>query len=312
MNRKFFSLLATICFTLSFTACSDSDSSNPFDEPKRGEFLPKEIVIKKNSDNRNITESWSNIRRNANDKIVSCEYSLRSEGDVTQVENSSYSFDYYTGYQGNEIIRTKVVKESTKSDRGIVEKYTENIQEEININEYGYISRISTTTDHFSGNSTEPVTTTSERTFTYNGDLCKGSVYRDENYIITYKYNWNGYMLSNITILKENLKDGSVEYNTYDYTFDRRELYPYAGTEILPFVQSGMPQIYASMGYLGKCTPYILSEEVQGGYTKFGGMTFENIRIHNTYHFGGDAGVRLRYDAAPSSIYNEYSITFIK
>ena len=118
-------------------------------------------------------------------------------------------------------------------------------------------------------------------------------------------------MLSNITVLKENKKDGSVEYNTYDYTFNRKELYPYSGTELLPFVQSGIPQIYASMGYIGKCTPYTLSEEIQGGYTKFGGMTSENIKVHNLYDFDGDPSVRIGYNAI-SNIYNVYSITFTK
>ena len=118
-------------------------------------------------------------------------------------------------------------------------------------------------------------------------------------------------MLSNITVLKENIKDGSVEYNTYDYTFNRRELYPYAGTEILPFVQSGMPQIYASMGYLGKCTPYILSEEVQGGYTKFGNVTSENPEVKNSYNFNGDINTKMMYSGI-SNIYNSYSITFSK
>ena len=79
----------------------------------------------------------------------------------------------------------------------------------------------------------------------------------------------------------------------------------------MAFVQSGMPQIYASMGYIGKGTPYVLSEELQGGYTKFGTMTSDNIKVHNTYSFDGDANFKLAYNAF-SNIYDTYSINFSK
>ena len=111
--------------------------------------------------------------------------------------------------------------------------------------------------------------------------------------------------------LKENKKDGSVEYNTYAYTFDKKAIYPYTGTSLMPFVQSGIPQIYASMGYLGKCTPYVLLEESQSGYTKFGDMTSDNIKIHNYFNLEGDPTMKMSYTAL-SNIYNSYSITFSK
>lgn len=311
MKSKFFAVLATTFLALSFTACSDNDNNNPFDHPKRGEFLTKEVVIKKSNRNRDISESWSNISRNTYDKVVSYDYKLEITGDIEQVEKHDYDLAYFTDHNGNEKINTTVVKEYTKSVGGITESYTENIQENVSINSNGYIDRIFSTIQHYANTSGEPTITTSERTFTYNGDFIKASVYRDEEYVITYKYNWNGHLLSNITVLKENKQDGSVEYNTYDYTFNRKELYPYSGTEVMPFVQSGIPQIYASMGYIGKCTPYILSEEEQGGYTKFGGMTSENIKVHNIYDFKGDPSVRIGYNAI-SNIYNVYSITFSK
>ena len=303
---KFLRILASVVlFGLTFTACSDDSSDgNPFDQPKRGEFYPQEVKIRKCSSNRDITESWTNIKRNADNKVTSYSYSLNIDGaDIAQSVNSDYTLTYYKKHSGNDGIRTKATTESTKNDRGIIEKYTEEIQENITINGYGYIERIETTTDHYANNSGSFVTTTSERTFSYDGDLCKSSTYRDEEYVITYNYKWKGYMLTDITILKENRKDGSIEYNTYEYTFDKKAVYPYSGSEIMPFAQAGIPQIYASMGYFGKCTPYILTEEVQGGYTKFGNLTSNNIKVHNSYYFDGDPSLKLKYYAA-SNIYD--------
>lgn len=311
MNKKFFGIIATLFFSATMVACSDSDDSNPFDQQKKGDFNPSEVIITKSSDNRTIVESWKNIRRNYDNKVTSYEYNFELNGDITQFENRSCTMDYFTDHNGNEQIRSKYSVEYAKSDKGITEKYTESIQENVTIDPKGYISRIETTIDHYANNSSEPVTTTSERVFTYSGDLCTGSTYRDEEYQISYKYNWSGYQLRNITVLKENKKDGSIEYNTYDYTFDNKRIYPYSGTSLMPFVQSGLPQIYASMGYLGKCTPYELIEEVQGGYTKFGNMTSNNIKVHNLYNLEGDLSVRFTYSAL-SNIYNNYSITFNK
>ena len=117
--------------------------------------------------------------------------------------------------------------------------------------------------------------------------------------------------MTGITVLRENFKNNTVDYNTYKYTFDKKEFYKYSGTEILPFVQSGFPQIFASMGYLGKCTPYILTDEVQGGYTKFGNVTSENPEVKNSYNFNGDINTKMMYSGI-SNIYNSYSITFSK
>ena len=91
----------------------------------------------------------------------------------------------------------------------------------------------------------------------------------------------------------------------------RSAYYKYSGTEVMPFVQSGFPQIFASMGYLGKCTPYILTGEVQGGYTKFAGITSENPQIRNSFNFDVDPGSKVVYSGI-SNIYNNYSITFEK
>ncbi len=313
MNRKLFGLIAALLVSAGFVSCSDDESNNPFDEQRKGDFCPKEIVIKKNNESRKITESWKNIKRDYKNNVISYDYSYELDGQFTQVENRSCTLDYYKEFNGNEVIRAKTNVDYTKSDRGITEKYTENILETAYINSAGYIVRIDATTDHFDGNSTDAVIEKSERTFKYSGDLCTESTYNDNEYSITYKYKWSGYELKNITVLKENKKDGSVEYSTYEYTFNKKEIYPYTGCSPMPFIQSGMPQIYASMGYLGKCTPYILAEELRGGYTKFDGDTFDNTKVHLLYNLTGDASTKLTYSALTSkNIYEDYTITFSK
>jgi hypothetical protein len=309
LSKRFFGILATLFLGTVLVSCSETEERNPFEEQKKGDFSPKQVVISKIGDNRTIVESWKNIRRDNENRVTGYEYAFEMKGDILQVESRNCTLDYYTDFNKNECIRNRYIVEYTKTDRGITEKYTENVLEDVTINARGYISRIETVTDHFANNSTEAVTTTSERVFTYNGDLCTASTYNDEEYKITYNYKWDGYMLKNLTVLKENKKDGSVEYNTYAYTFDKKAIYPYTGTSLMPFVQSGMPQIYAAMGYLGKCTPYVLLEETQGGYTKFGDMTSNNIKVHNYFNLEGDPTMKMTYTAL-SNIYNSYSITF--
>lgn len=311
MNSKIFGIILTLFMGTTFVSCSDSDDNSPFDHQNKGEFNPKEIIISRLNDNRNIVESWKNITRNHDNKITGYEYNYELTGEITKVERRNCTMDYFTDHNGNELIRSNYTVDCINSKNGITEKYTEKVLENVTINAKGYITSIRTTADRFNNNSTEAVTTTNERVFTYSGDLCTGSTFNDNEYHITYKYNWNGYQLRSITILKENKKDGSIEYNAYDYTFDNKEIYPYTGTSLIPFVQSGLPQIYASMGYIGKCTPYVLTEEVQSGYTKFADHTSSNIKVYNLYSLDGDPSQRMTYSVL-SNIYNNYTITFSK
>lgn len=307
-KNLFYTLMLVFTGTL-FVSCSDSDDFNPFDQQTKGEFNPGSITFRKSNDNMEIVETWSNITRDNQNKVVSYEYVREVKGDINEVESRICYIDYFTNHEGYDVIRTKSDVEYYKNSNGIEETYTQKVQEEIGLNKFGYIETIETITDHYDENAKSPVTSTSSRTFKYSNDLCTSSFYNDGETQISYTYNWNAYQLKNITILKENKRNNTVEYNTYNYTFDTKAFYKYSGTEVMPFVQSGMPQIYASMGYLGKCTPYILTGEIQNGYTKFGNMTSENPEIRNSYNFDVDPGNKVVYSGI-SNIYNTYSITF--
>ena len=312
MTKRIIYTLFTMLTCMVFVSCSDSDDFNPFKEASKVDFDPSAITFHKSSDNMETIEKWSDIVRDKNDKITGYSYTREVKGYINEKETRVCKIDYYTNHQGSENIRTKSDVTFYKIDsNGNEERYTESVVEEIYMNKDGYIATISTTTDHLDENSKEPIITTSERTFTYDGDLCTESTYRDSHILTTYKYKWNSYQLKKVTIVKENSKDNTVDYSTYDYTFDKKQLYKYSSDEILPFVQSGFPQIFASMGYIGKFTPYVLVGEVQGGNTDYGDGAGPRpkITIRNTYSFDNDNSQKLTYLGA-SNIYNAYSVTF--
>lgn len=314
MTKNYFYTLLLMLVGMTFVSCNDGDDFNPFNEAAKTDFDPSEITFHKSSDNMETTERWSGIIRDKKNRITEYNYTREVKGYINEKETRNCKIDYYTNHEGRENIRTRSNVDFYKiDDNGNEEKYTETVLEEIDMNKNGYIAAISTTTDHFDNNSSEPVITTSTRTFTYNGDLCTGSTYRDNHILTTYKYNWNAYQLKKITIIKENSKDNTIDYSTYDYTFDKHDFGTYSSAETLPFVQSGFPQILASMGYIGKFTPYILVGEVQSGNTDYGDGAGPRpkIGIRNTYSFYEDNSQRLTYLGA-SNIYNAYNVTFSK
>lgn len=311
MTKRIIYTLFTMLTCMVFVSCSDSDDFNPLKEASKVDFDPSAITFHKSSDNMETIEKWSDIVRDKNDKITGYSYTREVKGYINEKETRVCKIDYFTNHEGNEVIRTNTNVEFFKSSNGIDSQYTEKVLENISINKNGYIQSIETTTDHLDENSKEPIITTSERTFTYDGDLCTESTYRDSHILTKYKYKWNSYQLKKVTIVKENSKDNTVDYFTYDYTFDKKQFYKYSSDEILPFVQSGFPQIFASMGYIGKFTPYVLVGEVQGSKTDYGDGEGPRPKteIRNTYSFDNENSQKLTYLGA-SNIYNAYNVTF--
>lgn len=317
MKKAFLPLLAVVFTSILSVSCSDSDSYNPFDDQKKGDFYPKNIVIKKIADKKNVLEKWENITRDYEKRITGYKYTSNKKWDNTAPlglyvnETREYSIDYYTNHEGFDQIGTNIEVNYEKSQNGMTERYNENIREIAVLNEKGYITEISSIIKHTDSGTAVPVNSTSNRTFSYSGDLCTSSKYEDNEKSITYKYQWNGYRLARATEHIINKKDGSEEYNAYEYTYDKKEVYPYTGNAIIPFVLSGIPQIYASMGYLGKCTPYVLVEENQSGYTINDKDKVESIEVNNNFILSGDANSKLIYKAL-SDRHSEYSFTFSK
>lgn len=312
MNKNFIKAIAVL-FGLAIVSCDSENESgyNPFEEEMTGELLPTSITIEKNTDNIAISENWTDIVRDSTNRIIQYNYKYRIEGGFSQLENSNCKIFYYTDHLGNDIISTRTELEYHKADNGIENRYTENQWETITLTPNGYINKISTTIAHFEKGATEPVMKTSERTFAYNGDYCISSTYRDENCKITYTYDWNVYQLEGATVLKENYNDGSIESTSYEYTYKTDEIYRYSGTNPLPFIQKSFPSIFASMGYTGRCTPYILSEEKQSGRINFDKESFNTTSVHNRFYLEGDVESKLKYTTL-SDVYTTYDIIFSK
>lgn len=303
---------------ITFASCSDSDDFNPFKDQTLGELCPSSITFKKANDKLNIVEQWSNITRNRNNQITGYTYSRSSDiNGVREEEKRTYTIDYVNSQEGAQGIWTKYKMDFYKVDNnGTEEKYTENVYEEITLNRNGYIETISTTTEHFDSIKMNPSPISkSMRTFTYDGDFCTGSVHTYGNISITNKHTWSSYRLNKTTILVENKDNNITEFSKYEYAYDD-ELYKYSGAEILPFIQKGFPQIYASMGYFGKFTPYVLKGEDQSGYTKYPGAQQSNdTPMNNSYNFeqytDGTGGLNFVISGI-SNIYDTYSVTFSK
>ena len=312
MKRISFYTLLSMLLCIVAVSCSDNDDFNPFNEHTKGEFNPGSVVFRKSNDRMETVQTWSDIARDKHGRITGYGYTRETEGHSNENETRKCIIDYYTDHEGNNIIRSKTdVGFYRINENGVEEKYTQVVEERISTNRSGYIETISTTIDHFDNTTSKPVTTTSRQTFTYDGDLCTGSTYHDGDTHVTYKYSWNAYQLKKITIINKNLKENIVDYSTYDYTFDKKEYFRYSAEEILPFIQSGFPQIYASMGYFGKFTPYVLIGEVSGGSTDYGDGPRPKIEMKNTYNFDIYDSQKMTFNGV-SNIYNTYSVTFCK
>ena len=143
MNKKILYTLFIAFSGLFFVSCSDSDDFDPFAQQTKGEFYPADVTFRKSSNSMDIIEKWSNIVRDKNDRVISYEYTREVKGELTENEKRVCTIDYYTDHEGKSVIRTKSDVEFHKAHNGIEERYTQKVQENIELNKYGYIGVIS-------------------------------------------------------------------------------------------------------------------------------------------------------------------------
>lgn len=316
MSKKFLSIVSFLFAGMFISSCGDNTEEvyNPFDEEKTGEFISTSVTIDKSTDNLTECEKWTDIVMDSANKVHQYKYSYqynKADGDVKR-ENKTCKIYYSKDHTGKNIITTRTSLEYFQELKGIQKEYTQQLEEDITLDNNGRIVNITTKTFHYDKGATEPALRTSERSFTYYNDFCTSSTYSDETSQITYTYNWNAYQLTGITVLKNKHIDGVIEHDRYEYKYDNR-LYPYSGTELMPFIQRGLPEIFASMGYFGKCTPYILLEEKHNGEIKYNSSnsTTTTTTTVNKYSFSDDINFEMRYSAL-SNIYKTLDIVFKK
>ena len=317
MKKKFFGIAALLFAVLFVSSCDNGEDNiyNPFDEETKGEFYASSITAVKITSNILESENWTNIVKDASNRIAqySYDYNYTTLSGDTKNEKRDSKIYYFKTHDKQDAITVQSHLEYNQQQGGIASKYSQKISDNIAINADGYISKISTTIAHYESDSVEPVIKTSEREFIYSGDICISSTFCDEESKITYTYDWNAYQLTGITVLKDNHVKGIIEYDKFDYTYNNDSVYIYSGTQLLPFVQRGLPEVFAAMGYFGKSTPYLLAEEKHSGYLKHNSSntTTTSTETTNNYSLVGDVESGFTYNAQ-SNIYSTFYIDFKK
>lgn len=317
MKRKFFRIAALVLAGMCISSCNSDaeDIRDPFNNEPQGSFYASSITAARSTGNISETKNWTNIVKDASNRVVQYDYDYKYEtkdGDLKSEEKESRIY-YFTNHNKQEAITVQSHLKYSQLQKGISSEYSQDISENIELNPDGYISRISTTIAHYAGDSLAPVIKTNERVFTYSGSVCTGSVYNDDDSKVTYTYDWNSYQLTSVTVLKDNHSDGIVEYDKFNYTYDNNRVYLFSGTQLLPFVQEGLPEVFASMGYFGKHTPYMLTEEVHNGHIRYNASnsTSTFTEIINRFSLVGDIASGMTYNAK-SNTYSTYYIDFKK
>ncbi len=317
MKREIFRIAALMLACLYITSCNrDADDiRNPFDNELQGSFHASSVTAARSTGNISETKNWRNIEKDASNRVIRYDYDYKYEtkdGDIKSEEKES-RIHYFKNHNKQDAITVQSFLKYSQLQKGISSEYSQNISEYIELNSDGYISRISTIIEHYDNSSSEPVIKTNERVFTYSGGVCTGSVYNDDDSKVTYTYDWNTYQLRSVTVLKDNHTDGIIEYDKFNYTYDNDSVYLFSGTQLLPFVQEGLPEVFASMGYFGKHTPYILTEEIHNGHIRYNASnsTSTFTEIINRFSLVGDIASGMTYNAK-SNTYSTYYIDFNK
>ena len=317
MKRKISKIAALLLAVLYITSCNGDTESihNPFDNESQGSFYASSITAQKSTENISESKNWTNILKDDSNRVVQYSYSYKYEtrdGDIKNEERESRIY-YFKNHNKQDAITVQSHLTYSQLKKGINSEYSQKISENIELNSDGYISKISTTIAHYTGDLPEPTIKTSERVFTYSGGVCIGSEYNDDDSKITYTYDWNAYQLASVTVLKDNHTDGIIEYDKFNYTYDNDRVYLFKGTQLLPFVQEGLPEILASMGYFGRYTPYILTEEIHNGHIRYNASnsTSTFTEIVNRFSLVGDIESGMIYNAK-SNTYSTFYIDFKK
>lgn len=308
MSKKSFVYLVALAIFSAFVSCSsDNDTIGNGDNDKE-HFDPTSIVIKKGKGSVSSEEKWNDIVIDNKGNIKSFEHVFVKNG----VEQERSKYDIRRA--GNNMIAEIKVSDANGN-------IIKNLLEMSEFNENGLIAKIETYDDMN--------LRVSKKTFEYNGLACSKFTYVSNGCEITCDYSWAGYKLSRTTERVIDLNTGRKETNIYSYTFDDEEVYPYEGMSMFPFVQSerdnnAVPHIYASLGYFGIVTPYIVKEETQERYITTNsqmGPGFDNKRqdIKKVFDFDNkNSRGEVMYDISSTDkdtkvdLYDNYTITFIE
>lgn len=311
--RRIFNFAIAAVTGIAFMACSSDDAPyNPYDHRDKESFYPSEIIINKESRNRDIDETWSfeyaKSRKNRISKYTHTITTTRTDNNTTEIttetEEGALSYPNENIIQ-NIIDYTKTVE---GGDRRQVERET--ITERVTCDE-GRVSMIERIIDYKdeNGNTTSSATTT--RSFTYTGDHCTSSTYTDENgkQSTIYTYRWDSSHKLNSVVVDDKTDERRIS-RTYNYAYG--PVSTDYGFEINAFLYDNMPHIYAAMGMFGKSAPYVIDEEEQDFRELFDGK-WEEISTSDTKVFTPQKySDEIEIDIYSNIYRNNYNIRFIK
>ena len=304
--KKFAFLFIFVSTLFLTTSCSDSDSFDPYQEQERVPFYPSKMTFRSETDKSSTQEDWT-FKYNSDKYITgyTCKQTVKKNDGLTITENTSGKLDYYIDFDGNRRIVNQIVVEY-KSSKGA--EYKDTITE--NAKFIGnYISSIEVMKKHHQNGVSE--INSYVRNFTYTQDYCTGSSIRDKNNETTYTYRWNGDKLTQATIHSQSITGSNLTHDTYDYTYNDRELVSDYGFDPLAFIYGHNNKIYAAMGFFGKSTPYKLETLSYNGYEKIDGRQYPLQSFILDYNIIEVQGSIVEYSAIADN-YLEYKYTFRK
>lgn len=281
MKKTFYTILFALT-TITFNACDDSDSFDPYKSQNNRPFYPTTVSFNSLDNENTQTEKTWNFSYNPNNSIKTYKYehSVKTNNGIEISEKHTGELTYYTDATGNNWILNKLIVNSTVRELTSTESYNDTITEDVKLSD-GMIQTIKTIGQRTYSNGTKEVYSTT-RDFTYTDKYCTGSSINNTSGTTTYRYDWGNAQLKKVTVSEQG-KNNSFSQQTYNYTYSKRDLAVDYGFNTLAFIYGNMPEIYAAMNLFGETSAYELEGENYNGYRNINGNQYNISPVNRSY-----------------------------
>lgn len=287
--KKYTNIIAIIATVLAFTACSDSDSFNPYDEQKKESFYPKKLTYKNNSSTSTTTENWT-LTYNEDNTIKSYKHEQKIvKGQLITQKTSNGTLSYFNDNNGNKRIKNETTNTYKDNENY---SYEETVSETALV-ENNLITKIEI---YSKQNSATESLSYSEWTFEYSDEFCTRATYyqKEAGEKVTYIFKWNDNCLSQVSV-NSNSKGGNLKNEIHEYSYDKDYIIKDYGFNPMSFILGHMPKIYAAMCMFGKNTPYLLEGEIyemtESNPNVDNGKPFREIDINRNYRIEDNGSI---------------------
>lgn len=305
--KKIYQIFMTIIVTIAFYACSDSENFDPYKSQTRRPFYPATITFTNiSNDNTETNKTWEFVY-NADNSIKTYKYTHQTTAanGVKITETHSGELLYYTDATGISWITNKITVNNIVSELTSSESYSETITEDVKLLN-GLIQSIKTTGQRNYSNGTKEIYS-DIRDFTYSDKYCTNSILKNSSGTTTFQYSWGNGQLKNVTVYEQG-NNNNILQQTYNYTYDNRNLSTDYGFNTLAFIYGNFPEVYASMNLFGETSAYKLESETYKGYRNINGTQY-NISPINRYYSILETTNNITYTAESPNA-SKYYFTF--